>query len=218
MSLLQNITLIDYGAGNLLNVQRAFEHCGAKVNIATTAKQIAQADRLVFPGVGAFPEAMMQLRQQGLLDAIRENATNKPFLGICLGMQMMLEESDEFSDTLGITAGLGLIKGRVEKLPKQSTSEENLIVPNMGWWQINPSNQQGWQGSLLAGVSTINAFYFVHSYYANLTNKQDKLAEIDFGGHKITAVIQQNNLIGCQFHPEKSGEAGLKLIKSFLKI
>lgn len=209
----RNVTLIDYGAGNLLNVQRAFEHQGATVDIATRPEQIEQAERLVFPGVGAFPEAMQQLQAQDLVEAIQQAANDKPFLGICLGMQMMLDEGEEFEKT----PGLGLLPGRVERLPERGVNGQNMTVPHMGWASIQP-NKTSWQGSLLEAVPESNAFYFVHSYYADVANNADQLAVFDFGGHAITAAIQRDNKIGCQFHPEKSGELGLKLVEAFLKL
>lgn len=210
---MSKITLIDYGAGNLLNVQRSFEHCGAEVNIATTPEQVLTADRLVFPGVGAFPQAMAQLQQQNLVDAIKEAASNKPFLGICLGMQMLLDQSDEFE----LTQGLGLISGQVRELPNTSVDGHAMTIPHMGWSQIHP-NQVQWQGSLLQDIDANNAFYFVHSFYADVADSKDQLAVFDFGGHAISAALQKDNIIGCQFHPEKSGEMGLKIIESFLQI
>lgn len=209
----RNLTLIDYGAGNLLNVQRAFEHQGAKVEIATQPEQIEQAERLVFPGVGAFPEAMQQLQAQNLVEAIQQAAKDKPFLGICLGMQMMLDEGEEFEKTLG----LGLLPGRVKRLPALGVNGQNMTIPHMGWASIQP-NHQAWSNSLLNDISPQNAFYFVHSYYADVQNVTDQLAVFDFGGHSITAAIQREHLMGCQFHPEKSGPMGLKIIERFLAI
>ncbi|MGC9386983.1 MAG: imidazole glycerol phosphate synthase subunit HisH [Hydrogenovibrio sp.] len=209
----RHVTLIDYGAGNLLNVQRAFEHQGAKVEIATQPEQIEQAERLVFPGVGAFPQAMQQLQAQNLVEAIQQAAKDKPFLGICLGMQMMLDEGEEFEKT----PGLGLLPGRVKRLPALGVNGQNMTIPHMGWASIQP-NKMPWQGSLLEAVPERNAFYFVHSYYADVANDADQLAVFDFGGHAMTAAIQRDNKIGCQFHPEKSGELGLKLVEAFLKL
>lgn len=209
----RKVTLIDYGAGNLLNVQRAFEHVGAQVEIATEAKQIEQAERLVFPGVGAFPEAMRRLQQKNLIDAIQQVATDKPFLGICLGMQMMLDQGEEFETT----PGLGLIPGQVKALPTRALDGKPMKVPHMGWELIRP-NHQAWSNSLLNDIPPQNAFYFVHSYYADVENVTDQLAVFDFGGHSITAAIQREHLMGCQFHPEKSGPMGLKIIERFLAI
>lgn len=213
MSVSKQVTLIDYGAGNLLNVQRAFEHLAVDVKIATTAEEVFKAERIVFPGVGAFPEAMQQLQSQELVEAIKESALEKPFLGICLGMQMMLDSSDEF----GLTNGLGLIPGQVKKLPGFSTDNVKMTIPHMGWSKIRASLTD-WQNSPFSDIPEENAFYFVHSFYADVKNAKDQLAVFDFGGHAITAAIQKDNLIGCQFHPEKSGELGLKIIQSYLQI
>lgn len=210
---MKKVTLIDYGAGNLLNVQRAFEHCGVRVDIATTPEQVERADRLVFPGVGAFPEAMAQLQKQNLVESIQQSAEQKPFLGICLGMQMMLDAGEEFEHT----TGLNLLPGLVKKLPETSVSGKVMTIPHMGWAKIQP-NKSAWKDSLLTDVPEDNAFYFVHSYYADVAEKTDQLAVFDFGGHEITAAVQKENKIGCQFHPEKSGELGLKLVEAFLKV
>ncbi|MBD3815004.1 MAG: imidazole glycerol phosphate synthase subunit HisH [Halothiobacillus sp.] len=210
---MSKVTLIDYGAGNLLNVQRAFEHLGALVEIATTPEQVLAADRLVFPGVGAFPQAMAELQARNLVEAIREAARQKPFMGICMGMQMMFEQSEEFV----LTPGLGLLPGQVKPLPHFSMTGEEMTIPHMGWAKIRPQGVS-WQNTLLAGVAEENAFYFVHSYYAETTEPQDQLAVFDFGGHAITAAVQRDNLVGCQFHPEKSGAGGLRLIEAFLQI
>ncbi|KUJ71620.1 imidazole glycerol phosphate synthase subunit HisH [Thiomicrospira sp. WB1] len=210
---MSQVTIIDYGAGNLLNVQRAFEHCGAEVAIATTPEQIAAADRLVFPGVGAFPEAMQQLQAQNLVAAIQDSAKDKPFLGICLGMQMMLTQGEEFETT----PGLQLLPGLVKKLPETACDGSPMTIPHMGWARIQPG-PAGWADSLLQAVSQDNAFYFVHSYFADLAEASDQLASFDFGGHAITAAVQRDNLMGCQFHPEKSGELGLQIIDTFLTL
>lgn len=210
---MSRVTLIDYGAGNLLNVQRAFEYCGAKVDIASTPEEVLAADRLVFPGVGAFPEAMQQLKNKNLVEAIQETAQQQPFLGICLGMQMMLNQSEEFA----ITEGLKLLPGRVTGLPQVSVGGDLMTVPHMGWAKVS-STGKDWSQSVLADITEQNAFYFVHSFHAEMQYQEHQLAAFDFGGHLITAAVQKDNMMGCQFHPEKSGELGLKIIRSYLKI
>ena len=209
----KSVTLIDYGAGNLLNVQRAFEHCGAKVTVAVNADDIANADRLVFPGVGAFPEAMQQLEAQGLIEVIKTSALNKPFIGICLGMQMMLTQSHEF----GMTQGLDLLNGDVKPLPLSGIDGQTMVIPHIGWEKIQSTNID-WHLSAFTEIPNENAFYFVHSYYADVADKSQQLATFDFGGHAITAAVQKDNMMGFQFPPEKSGEMGLKIIQSFLDI
>lgn len=209
----RKVTLIDYGAGNLLNLQRAFEHVGAEVDIATEAKQVEQAQRLVLPGVGAFPEAIRRLQQKNLIEAIQKVVTDTPFLGICLGMQMMLDQGDEFETT----PGLCLISGQVKALPAHALDGKPMKVPHMGWELIRP-HHKAWSNSLLGDIPPQNAFYFVHSYYADVQNVTDQLAVFDFGGYLITAAIQREHLMGCQFHPEKSGRMGLKIIERFLAV
>jgi glutamine amidotransferase len=208
------VTVIDYGAGNLLSVQRGLEHCGAKVTLSGDPEKILAAKRVVLPGVGAFANAMKALESLGLVAVIREIANHKtPLLGICLGMQLLLEESDEF----GVTAGLGLIPGRVVALPNYTISGEPQKIPHIGWSVLHLSNPAiGWQHTLLESNGTSEAVYFVHSYMAIPTNSAHRLADCLYGGHKIAATIGRDNITGCQFHPEKSGEVGLKILRRFI--
>lgn len=207
------VTIIDYGVGNLLSVQRGFEHCGAKVSLTADPEQILSAKRVVLPGVGAFANAMTALDALNLIGVIREVGRREtPLLGICLGMQLLLEESDEF----GITAGLGLIPGRVITVPLESTSGEAQKVPHIGWNALLPSSALvDWNGTLLQDNRPGDAFYFVHSFMAVPTDPAHRIADCVHGGHRIPAVIGRDQVIGCQFHPEKSGEVGLKILRRF---
>ncbi|NRA54653.1 MAG: imidazole glycerol phosphate synthase subunit HisH [Gammaproteobacteria bacterium] len=205
-----HVSIIDYGASNMANVQHAFEHIGVTVNIVTTAEQILNAERLVFPGVGSFPDAMAQLHRDGLACAIKEAALNKPFLGVCLGMQMLLSSSVEFE----LTPGLDLIKGQVIKLPQVNSAGQALIIPNTGWARIELQRKS----KLLTNVPADNAFYFVHSYHAQVNDPSHQLATSQFDQYPISAIIGKDNILGCQFHPEKSGQLGLKIIQNFLTI
>lgn len=207
------VTVIDYGVGNLLSVQRGFEHCGAKVTLTTDPERILSATRVVLPGVGAFENAMMALDALNLVGVIREVGRRKmPLLGICLGMQLLLEESDEF----GITAGLGLIPGRVIAIPVQSISGVAQKVPNIGWNALLPSSARvDWNGTLLQDNRPGDASYFVHSFMAVPTDPVHRIADCVYGGHRIPAVIGRDQITGCQFHPEKSGEVGLKILRRF---
>jgi glutamine amidotransferase len=207
----KQVSIIDYGASNMMNVQHAFEYMGVEVTIASTPEEIMLADRLVFPGVGSFPEAMFQIEQKGLSSAIIESAKNSPFLGICLGMQLMLTDSSEFEKT----KGLDLISGSVCALPKTNNKKQNLIIPHVGWSEIMYNESQQ---SIFSDVPNKSAFYFVHSFHAELADSSHQLATTMFDEFSITAMIQKENLIGCQFHPEKSGKLGLQLINNFLKI
>jgi glutamine amidotransferase len=207
------VTVIDYGVGNLLSVQRGLEHCGAKVILTADPEKILAAKRVVLPGVGAFANAMQALENLGLVAVIRELAQHKtPLLGICLGMQLLLEESDEF----GVTAGLGLIPGRVIAVPDSTLSGESQKIPHIGWSALQPSNATVvWHHTLLEDNRQGDAAYFVHSFMAVPTNSAHRIADCLYGGHKIAATIGRDHITGCQFHPEKSGEVGLKILRRF---
>jgi imidazole glycerol-phosphate synthase subunit HisH len=209
------VTVIDYGVGNLLSVRRGLEHCGATVNLTANADEILAADRVVLPGVGAFGNAMEALKNLELLPVIEELSKNgTPFLGICLGMQLMLEESEEF----GITKGLGLISGRVIPVPNQTISGKMQKIPHIGWNKLEISSSlTDWKNSLLQDVSPGESTYFVHSYMAVPNNQANRIADCLYGGREIAAVIGKDNVTGCQFHPEKSGEVGLKVLRRFIK-
>ncbi len=209
-----DVTIIDYGVGNLLSVQRGLEHCGAKVLLTADPEKILAAKRVVLPGVGAFSNAMKALENLSLVGVIREIAQRKtPLLGICLGMQLLLEESDEF----GITAGLGLIPGRVIAVPTLTVSGELQKIPHIGWSALQPSNVAvGWQHTLLEDNRPGEAAYFVHSFMAVPTNSNHRIADCLYGSHKIAATICRDHITGCQFHPEKSGDVGLKILRKFI--
>ena len=214
MSSANQITVIDYGVGNLLSVQRGLEHCGAEVILTADPEQILAAQRVVLPGVGAFSDAMQSLENLGLVAVIRELFQRKtPLLGICLGMQLLLEESNEF----GVTAGLGLIPGRVIAVPNLTLSGESQKIPHIGWSALQPSNVAvGWQHTLLEDNHPGEAAYFLHSFMAVPTNSTHRIADCLYGGHKIAAMIERDHITGCQFHPEKSGEVGLKILRRFI--
>lgn len=208
------VTVIDYGVGNLLSVQRGLEHCGARVTLTDDPMQILTAKRVVLPGVGAFGNAMQALDRLGLVAVIRELAVRKtPLLGICLGMQLLLDESEEF----GITAGLGLIPGRVIPVPTQSQLDEPQKIPHIGWSALQLSGAPGgWQGTLLQDNLPGEATYFVHSFMAVPINPAHRIADCVYGGHLVPATIGRDQITGCQFHPEKSGEVGLKILRRFI--
>jgi len=208
------ITIIDYGMGNILSVQRGFEHCGAKVILTSNPDQILSAKRVVLPGVGAFGNAMQALESLNLVTVIHELANNQtPLLGICLGMQLLLDESEEF----GNTSGLGLIPGRVVQIPTKASTGVTLKIPHIGWSSIRSSNgSDGWNGSILQDNHQGDAAYFVHSFISIPSDRAHRVAECVYGDDLITAVIQRGKITGCQFHPEKSGEVGLKILRRFI--
>ena len=209
----QSITLIDYGAGNLLNVQRAFEYLGVKTELAKTPDEIQQATKLVLPGVGAFPAAMEALETQSLTQAIQDyTQTERPLLGICLGMQLLFEQSDEFQ----LTSGLGIIPGHVTRLPEEAIDQQALTIPSMGWQSLQLT-EQGKVSPLLKNQANTDC-YFVHSFHCQTDDPSFNLATYERGGHSILAAVQKNNIIGLQFHPEKSASKGLEILQAFINL
>ena len=196
------IAIIDYGAGNLQSVEQALRHLGCQCQITADPGELAAAQAAVRPGVGAFGDAMGQLRARGLEEPIRQFVSSgKPFLGICLGLQILFEESEE---SPGVK-GLGLLRGKVLRLPKES----GLKIPHIGWNSLSV----GKPGGLFAGVEGEPYVYFVHSYY--LRAEEDVVTATAEYGTTIHAAVQKGNLLACQFHPEKSGQVGLSLLENF---
>ncbi|MGE5397973.1 MAG: imidazole glycerol phosphate synthase subunit HisH [Chitinophagales bacterium] len=210
------VTVIDYGTGNLLSVVRALEYWGAEVQLSNKPEQVESTPRLVLPGVGAFGAGMNGLKERGLVEAIQRFAgSNRPFLGICLGMQLMLESSEEF----GLCEGLGLVPGTVVSLPSTGVNGEPHKIPHTGWNSLyNPSGQDNWGNTILRDVVQGQFVYFVHSYAAVTAFEEHTLAVTWYHGRRISAVIKIDNMYGCQFHPEKSGPVGLRIIRNFLEI
>ena len=203
------VTVVDYGIGNLHSVVKALRHEGAEVKVSADAKDVASADRLVLPGVGAFADGMKGLAERGLVEPLRDYArTERPFLGICLGMQLMLAESDEF----GQHAGLGIVPGRVTAI----RPTPGFKVPQIGWNRIFPREGQTWRETPLASLDPGAMVYFVHSYTAVPTHEEDRLADALYANQRISASVQRGNVWGCQFHPEKSGTVGLAIMRRFL--
>lgn len=212
---MKRATVIDYGIGNTLSVTRAFEHCGAEVLLTDDARKIAEADYLILPGVGAFADGMAGLAERGLIDPIKEFVARKrPFLGICLGMQMLLDESEEF----GTNTGLGFIHGKVVAIPVMGSNGKAHKIPHIGWNKVSAPDSVSWGNTILEGIRRGTAFYFVHSFTAVPVKLHHRLADCDYDNVLISAVIKNENVYGCQFHPEKSGEAGLKVVANFLKL
>lgn len=208
------VTIIDYGLSNLLSVQHAFAHFGAETLVTDKAADILAAEALVLPGVGAFQDGMNGLEKLGLVEPIRQKAAaGTPLLGICLGMQMLFDESDEF----GLHKGLGLIPGRVEKIPARDTDGDPQRVPHISWNGLWPAGgRTDFAGTALASVTPGQECYFVHSYEAKPTNEADRLADTRYGGRAVCAAAAHGSVLGCQFHPEKSGPVGLGILEGFL--
>ncbi|MFA6019486.1 MAG: imidazole glycerol phosphate synthase subunit HisH [Rhodospirillales bacterium] len=210
---MSRIAIVDYGAGNLLSVERAFRHLDANPVLASTPDAIAKAGRLVLPGVGAFGSCMASLNSCGLTDSVKEfAASGRPLLGICVGLQMLFDESEEF----GLHAGLGIIPGRVTRIPSLGADGRPHKVPHIGWNAVTPAADAAWHGTPLSGIQVGISMYFVHSYVGEPTHRRHRLAECDYDGMPLLAVAKMDNVVGCQFHPEKSGEAGLTLLAAFL--
>ena len=199
------VGIIDYGVGNLFSLQSSFKAIGEEAFVSGDAAALAKADRLVLPGVGAFEDAANKLRSSGLDNFVRQQAVSgKPLLGICLGMQMLFEKSFEY----GEHEGLGLLKGQV--IPMAGLLPEELKIPHMGWNKLKVK-----QGKLLKAVDG-EYVYFVHSYFAD--GCEDSLAAVTEYGVPITAAVEKGNIFGCQFHPGKSGNVGLSILRAFCEI
>jgi glutamine amidotransferase len=207
------VTVIDYGLGNLLSVKRGFEFFNADVTITSDPKKILSSPRVVLPGVGAFPQGMQALSELKLIPVIEELAERgTPILAICLGMQLIMDYSEEFE----MTAGLGLIPGSVVKIPSRSEKGKLQKVPHIGWNSLLPADKETkWNATLLQENEIGDFFYFVHSYMAVPSIREHRLADTYYGEQLVSAVVLKGNITGCQFHPEKSGEQGLKILKSF---
>ena len=197
------IAIVDYGAGNLMSVHNTLDYLGYENKIAAMPDVIENAAGVILPGVGAFPDAMEALRHSGLTDAVLKAAKEKPFLGICLGMQMLFEESDEVRPC----RGLGLLPGRIERI------ETALKLPQIGWNALDIVRPN----AMTAGLENGSYVYFVHSFMAKPSDENDLAAVTDYGT-RVPAMVARENLFGCQFHPEKSGEVGLTMIRSFAKL
>jgi imidazole glycerol-phosphate synthase subunit HisH len=210
------VTIIDYGMGNLLSVAKAFEYCGADVRVSDLHTHVVDADILVLPGVGAFAKAMEELNRKGLDVAIKEFAAKeRPFLGICLGMQLMHDQSEEF----GIYQGLGLIPGVVEAIDSTDTKNIPHKIPHIGWAEVvPPTGFEQWADTIFQKTEIGTAFYFVHSFTAVPEHAEHRLADASYDGRLISAAVRSGSLYGCQFHPEKSGREGLRLIEHFLRL
>lgn len=210
----KKVTIIDYGAGNILSVSQAIEHCGAETILSANPEEILKSDYVILPGVGAYGKAMDQLNDKNLKECILEYAkTERPFLGICLGMQMMLDSSEEF----GKNEGVGLIPGQVKAIPGTTTTNQPHKIPHIGWTPIEEL-EQNWDNTILKGIPNRTPFYFVHSFTAHPENEENRLADSYYNGRRIAATVFNKNMYGCQFHPEKSGEFGLKILKNFLSL
>ena len=198
------IAVIDYGVGNLFSIKSSFARIGVDVAVTADKKIIQNADRIMLPGVGAFEDAARKLHQSGMADLLREEVKKGKYLmGICLGMQLLFEKSFEY----GEHEGLGILKGEV--IPMKGYVDKNLKVPHIGWNALHLERDS----LLLKDCKEGDCVYFVHSYFA--TNCKDSLIATTEYSRPITAAVEKENVLGCQFHPEKSGEVGLNVLRAF---
>jgi glutamine amidotransferase len=222
---MSKVTIVDYGLGNVFSVKKILERCGAEVEISSDPEVIRLSDKLVLPGVGAFKQGMKALRERGLDNLIYEYArSQKPLLGICLGMQMLFELGTEF----GECKGLGLIPGSIDLIVGKESDGSMLRVPHIGWNALvpNPRNQfpldadiNPWADTLLDGLPVGASFvYFLHSYAARPTRAEHVLAYFVYGNQTLVAAVRHGEVWGCQFHPERSGELGVRIMQNFVRL
>ncbi len=216
MSDLKKIVIIDYGMGNLHSVKNALDYLGASSEVSCDSDKISSADALILPGVGAFPDAMKRLNELDLVKCIKKCAEEKPMLGICLGMQLLFDSSEEVCKT----EGLGLISGDVIKLKayadeKYSPKERRMYkIPHIGWNSLNIKKSDS---PLMQGIENGAHVYFVHSFKADVKNPENLTASTEYG-EEIAGIVENGNVFGAQFHPEKSEAVGLRILKNFIDL
>jgi imidazole glycerol-phosphate synthase subunit HisH len=209
-SILADIVIVDADMGNLKSVQNAFNRVGLNTEISREPGRVTDADAVVLPGVGAFEKAVHNLESFGLNPVLKAHVkSGKPLLGICLGMQLLADKSEEF----GLHTGLGIIQGRIVKL---SPVAKNARVPNIGWHEVNFRNRS--ENSIFSSELNSSFFYHIHSYHMVCETANDVAATINYGGLEVVVAVQRDNIIGVQFHPEKSQNSGLDLIERFGQI
>jgi len=201
------IAVVDFGAGNLMSVKKALARSGLEPFVTSDAASVRGADGVVLPGVGAFADATMHLRERGLDDAVKELILKgRPYLGLCLGLQVLFDESDEH----GVTAGLGIIPGRVERFPDRDEAGAPLCVPHIGWNTVQYKGQH----PMLERLPAEDCYYFVHSYRVVPTDPGVAVGTVDYGG-KFAAAVAKDVMFAVQFHPEKSQRAGKRVLDAF---
>jgi glutamine amidotransferase len=210
----KTVTIVDYGLGNLYSIRRAVEYLGGSAVIAEEPSLVAEAKRLILPGVGAFGKGMDNLIKMGLVDILKDfAASGRPMLGICLGMQLLMDESEE----LGRRKGLGIIRGKVVRLSGDSASVP-CKIPHIGWNTVSRARPSGcWDGTILNGLPEGCFMYFVHSYAPAPSDSGDTISVTEYGGKVFSSAIQKGSVCGCQFHPERSASGGLMVLDNFIK-
>ena len=204
------VAIIDYDAGNIKSVEKAFEFLGANAVVTRDPAEIFKADHVVLPGVGAFGDAMKRITEYGLVSTIKEVANSQtPFLGICLGQQLLFESSEE-SDNV---SGLGILRGKIKAIPATDLNGNKFKIPQIGWNNLSYPNK----GRLFKGIDEGAYVYFVHSYFLQAMDRSIVTATCDYST-TIDASVESGNVFACQFHPEKSADVGMQILKNFLEI
>lgn len=204
------IAIIDYDAGNISSVKKAFEYLGEETLLTSDPAEIFRADHVILPGVGAFGDAMDRIRSYGLEDTIREVVKKEvPFMGICLGLQLLFDRSDESKQA----TGLGILRGEIKQIPTRDENQNTYKIPQIGWNSLN--FHKG--GRLFKGIDEGAFVYFVHSYYLHAADRSIVTATTDYGV-SIDASVESGNVFACQFHPEKSSEVGMQILRNFLDV
>ncbi len=213
------VAIVNYGMGNLFSVQQTCAHVGLEAVVTNQKRDLQTADGIILPGVGAFGDAMDNLNRLDITETLQKAilSEKKPFLGVCLGLQLLMEESEEF----GYHRGLGVVKGKVIRFGDQIKGRDGRAakVPQVGWNQIYPTpSGSEWSQSLLSGVSEGDFMYFVHSYHIEPEDRGVRLSMTRYGNFEFCSSVQKGNIFGCQFHPERSGAKGVTVYQNFLKL
>ncbi len=212
MSETKKAVIIDYQLGNLFSVKQVCSHLGIEAKITSDKKELLEADYAILPGVGAFGDSMDGLKNFDLIEPIKDFiASGKPFMGVCLGMQLLFTESEEF----GNTKGLGIIEGSIKRIPQRE--EDQVKVPQIQWNQIKKTDGQNWRDTPLKTCEDADYMYFVHSFYAAPQNDDVTLSKTIYGSINYCSSINKDNVFACQFHPEKSGENGVLIYKNWFE-
>ena len=210
------VTILDYGFGNVFSLANALKFLNVNVDISNDPSHLIKSDRIIITGVCAFNACIDKMNEKGLDEFLIKYAElGRPILGICIGMQILFDSSNEFSEC----KGLSLIKGNIKEIPNKTKEGKNLKVPHMGWSELLPANSMdNWNDGIMKSIKPSMSAYFAHSYSAQNMNSKNIVAETSYGGNKLSAVVQNDNIFGCQFHPEKSHNLGLKILENYLNI
>ena len=210
------VTILDYGFGNVFSLANALKFLNVNVDISNDPNHLIKSDRIIITGVCAFNACIDKMKEKRLDEFLIKYAElGRPILGICFGMQILFDSSNEFSEC----KGLSLIKGNIKEIPNKTKEGKNLKVPHMGWSELLPANSMdNWNDGIMKSIKPSMSAYFAHSYSAQNMNVENIVAETSYGGNKLNAVVQNDNIFGCQFHPEKSHNLGLKILENYLNI